>query len=251
MDVVEARRLYGLAAAQGDAGAQLGLGVMNFRGDGGPVDVAEARRFYGLAAAQGHANAQFYLGGMHYRGEGGPVDLAEARRLYGRAAAQDDAGAQLGLGVMNFRGDGGPVDLAEARRLYGLAAVFLSSLPCQFSRPDVEKPASVVAGKAGREEGEGVSEGDEGCVRHRANIFGAPAAREVFMTIVQRGVGGFIDRRVSRPVSSVRTWFQTCFGPVLRHLVLFALLAPSFAPSLSTASLTYDRLARASELVRS
>jgi FKBP-type peptidyl-prolyl cis-trans isomerase len=47
-----------------------------------------ARRLYGLAAAQGHANAQCTLGFMHAEGKGGPQNLPEARRLSGLAAAQ-------------------------------------------------------------------------------------------------------------------------------------------------------------------
>ena len=63
--------------------------------EGGPRDlVAEAKRLYGLAAAQGHAGAQGNLGSMHYFGEGGPQDFAEARRLFGLAGAQGHAEAQ-------------------------------------------------------------------------------------------------------------------------------------------------------------
>ena len=51
-------------------------------------DYAEARRLYGLAAAQGHAEAQCCLGCMHCDGQGGQADFAEARRLLGLAAAQ-------------------------------------------------------------------------------------------------------------------------------------------------------------------
>jgi hypothetical protein len=56
-DLLEARRLYSLAAAQGFADAQYELGLMNKTGLGGPPDVAEARRLFGLAAAHGHGCA--------------------------------------------------------------------------------------------------------------------------------------------------------------------------------------------------
>ena len=36
--------------------------------EGGPTDLAEARRLLGLAAAQGYAMAQFMLGNVHYHG---------------------------------------------------------------------------------------------------------------------------------------------------------------------------------------
>ena len=58
MNLAEARPGYGLAAAQGFASAQVGLGNMHLRGDGVPQDFAEARRLFGLAGAQGHAEAQ-------------------------------------------------------------------------------------------------------------------------------------------------------------------------------------------------
>jgi TPR repeat protein len=58
---------------------------MHAQGHGGPKDEAEARRLYGLAAAQGDAQAQHNLALMHVRGRGGPKD--EARRLFGLAAA--------------------------------------------------------------------------------------------------------------------------------------------------------------------
>ena len=41
-------------------------------GQGGPVDYAEARRLYGLAAAQGQADAQVNLAFMLVNGQGGP-----------------------------------------------------------------------------------------------------------------------------------------------------------------------------------
>ena len=96
------------------------LGSMHRDGKGGPEDFAEARRLLGLAAAQGdpygrsltnpnpnphlhpnpnpnpnpnpigEARAQTMLGTMHRNGEGEPGDFAEARRLFGLAATQGD-----------------------------------------------------------------------------------------------------------------------------------------------------------------
>ena len=61
---------------------------MHAHDQGGPEDAAEARRLFGLSAAQGNAQAQVTLGNMHFHGNGGPVDFAEARRLFGLSAAQ-------------------------------------------------------------------------------------------------------------------------------------------------------------------
>ena len=92
---------------------------MLYRGEGGPRDLAEARRLFGLSAAQGDAAAQCNLGTMHHRGDGGPEDSVEARRLYDLAAAQGDAYAQCRLAWMHHRGEGGPQDVELARRLFG------------------------------------------------------------------------------------------------------------------------------------
>ena len=78
-EYAEARRLYGLAADQGNAQAQFNLGNMDAQGRGGPQDYAAARRWYGLAADQGLAEAQNNLGFMHKQGQGGPQDYAAAR----------------------------------------------------------------------------------------------------------------------------------------------------------------------------
>ena len=53
----------------------------DFGGSRGLKDLADARRLYGLAAAQGHVGAQLILGSMHLYGAGGLNDFAEARRL--------------------------------------------------------------------------------------------------------------------------------------------------------------------------
>ena len=90
----EDRRTAAAVWPRGHAGgsdAQCNLGLMHADGQGGRKDLPEARRLFGLAAAQGFACAQFHLGLMHEDGEGGPQDLLEARRLYvwprGRARA--------------------------------------------------------------------------------------------------------------------------------------------------------------------
>ena len=121
-DQAEARRLFGLAAAQGHTTAQKVLWPAMCRTRGGPQDLAEARRVYGLMAAAGNSDAQVHLGDMHRAGEGGSEDLAEARRLYVLAAAQGDADAQNNAGFMYRTGAGVAQDFAEARRLFGLSA---------------------------------------------------------------------------------------------------------------------------------
>ena len=84
----EAVRWYRLAADQGNAAAQLDLGVMYDYGRGVPQDVAEAVRWYRLAADQGQAGAQFNLGAMYANGEGVPQNSVQAHMWFDLAAAQ-------------------------------------------------------------------------------------------------------------------------------------------------------------------
>jgi TPR repeat protein len=69
--IVEAGRLYRLAAAQGHAGAQFILGSFCNKGTGVSQDFVEAVRLWLLAAAQGHAGAQFMLGCCYAEGNWG------------------------------------------------------------------------------------------------------------------------------------------------------------------------------------
>ena len=63
-DYVKARQWYEKSAKQGDASAQLKLGVMYHEGKGVRQDYAKARKWLEKAAAQGHAKAQLVLGLM-------------------------------------------------------------------------------------------------------------------------------------------------------------------------------------------
>ena len=65
-DLEEMRAL----AEQGNANAQLYLGVLYARGDGVPEDDAEAARWLRLAAEQGNALAQYNLGFIYDSGRG-------------------------------------------------------------------------------------------------------------------------------------------------------------------------------------
>ena len=66
-------------AEQGDAGAQIELGVMYSSGQDVPEDAAEAVRWFRLAAEQGNAIAQANLGLMYASGRGVPEDVAPLR----------------------------------------------------------------------------------------------------------------------------------------------------------------------------
>ena len=78
-------------AEQGDASAQLLLGLMYEVGQGVPQDDAEAVKWYRLAAEQGHTQAQTNLGVMYAKGEGVPQDYVEAVKWFRIAVEQGNA----------------------------------------------------------------------------------------------------------------------------------------------------------------
>jgi TPR repeat protein len=65
-------------AEQGDADAQINLGVMYFTGRGVPQDYAAPTSWYRKAAEQGDAGAQYRLGVMYAYGHGVPKDYTSA-----------------------------------------------------------------------------------------------------------------------------------------------------------------------------
>ena len=95
----ESRRLYRIAADEGEAGAQVNLGLLCAEEGGGlPSDEAAAARLFKLAADQGKALGRAYLGDFHERGCGGlPQDIAVAVRFYRLAADQGNGWAETAL----------------------------------------------------------------------------------------------------------------------------------------------------------
>jgi TPR repeat protein len=92
-DYTEAARWYRLAAAQGNANAQYGLGIMYAKGLGVDQDDTEAVKWHRLAAAQGHAKAQYGLGIMYRDGKGVSQDDAHAHMWFDLGAASGYADA--------------------------------------------------------------------------------------------------------------------------------------------------------------
>jgi TPR repeat protein len=109
-------------AEQGDADAQVNLGLMYNLGNGVPQDYGEALKWYSLSALQGNADAQTYVGFMFYLGEGVPQDLAEAGKWLRLAADQGNARAQSRLGQMYEFGDGVLQNNVTAHMWYNIAS---------------------------------------------------------------------------------------------------------------------------------
>jgi uncharacterized protein len=85
-DSGEADRWLRLAATQGDADAQLWLGVNYEHGSFGVIDYREALTWLRKAADQGQPDAQFCLGQMYEEGEGVPESDVVAASWYRKAA---------------------------------------------------------------------------------------------------------------------------------------------------------------------
>ncbi len=124
--VDELRRLV----EQGDADAQYALGGV-YGDREGPIaqDMIQAVRLFRLAAEQGHLLAQMALAAIYLVGEGVPQTPAEAERWFRRAAEQGDAQAQQNLGQIYqglpepYRTDHDiPVDHPEAVRWFERSA---------------------------------------------------------------------------------------------------------------------------------
>ena len=109
-------------AEQGNAGAQVNLGIMYDNGDGVLEDDAEAVRWYRMAAEQGYDIAQVNLGIMYDNGRGVLQDYAEAVRWYRMAAEQGNAGTQASLGFMYFGGRGVLQDYVLAHMWFNISA---------------------------------------------------------------------------------------------------------------------------------
>ncbi|MDR3293678.1 MAG: hypothetical protein LBT20_06215 [Clostridiales bacterium] len=109
-------------AKQGDAEAQLIVGIMNEHGEGVPQNLEEAARWYKKSAKQDNANAQNNLGYAYQTGRGVPQDAGEAVKWYAKAADQDNANGLYNLGNSYYAGNGVKKNTAKAAALYEKAA---------------------------------------------------------------------------------------------------------------------------------
>jgi|GEM_PF-238308 len=121
-DKEEAVIWFRKAAEQGEATAQLNLGVCYGNGEGVEEDKEEAVIWWRKAAEQGEAFAQSNLGVAYYRGEGVEEDKEEAVIWWRKAAEQGDARSQYALGVCYYNGEGVEEDKEEAVKWYRKAA---------------------------------------------------------------------------------------------------------------------------------
>ena len=93
-DYVTAAKLYRISADQGDALAQVSLGVMYDNGQGVTKDYKKAVKWYRLSADQGDADAQINLGLMYVNGQGVIQDYVRAHMWWNISASSGDKNAE-------------------------------------------------------------------------------------------------------------------------------------------------------------
>jgi uncharacterized protein len=109
------------SAQVGDSSAQNALGLLYFKGHGGPPNSNAAKRWFEKAAEQGHAGAQVNLGTLYLHGDGAEQSYQMALFWFNRAAQQGQALAFAKLGRMYELGRGVPKDLIQAHMWYNLS----------------------------------------------------------------------------------------------------------------------------------
>ena len=114
LDQSEAFNWYIKAAKQGDPIVQHDVGVKYFQGQGVEQDYQQAAYWWEQSANAGLADSQFNLGLMHYRGLGIDQDYKKASELFYAAAKQGHGNAQYSLAVMYAFGQGVEKDYSRA-----------------------------------------------------------------------------------------------------------------------------------------
>ena len=90
-------------AEQGNAGAQIGLGLMHNKGSDVPKNYALAVEWYRKAALQGNANAQLNFGIMNATGQGVPKIYTNAYMWRSLSAARGNKTAAKNLEIVEKR----------------------------------------------------------------------------------------------------------------------------------------------------
>ncbi|MHB1084979.1 MAG: tetratricopeptide repeat protein [Thiobacillus sp.] len=109
-------------AAQGDAEAQLQLGMRYAEGDGVMQNDKEAAKWFELAAKQGLSDAQYQYGLALLKGRGVVQDYHAAFSWIEKPALRGYSKAQYSLGELYRYGTGTPIDKARAYLWFNLAA---------------------------------------------------------------------------------------------------------------------------------
>lgn len=109
-------------AEQGDAKAQLQMGMRYAEGDGVIQNDREAARWFALAAKQGLAEAQYQYGLVLLQGRGVVQDYKSGFIWIEKPAKRGHAKAQYSLGELYRYGTGTAIDKSRAYLWFNLAA---------------------------------------------------------------------------------------------------------------------------------
>lgn len=134
-----------MAAALGDAEAELNLARMYSTGHGVPRDDVEAAKWLRRAADQGRVVAQTVLAAMYIAGRGVVKSDTEAVTWERKAADQGYAAAQSMLGSAYEEGKGAPQSDAEAARWLRLVH---GGLRCRDYAAHLMTPAQIAQAEA-------------------------------------------------------------------------------------------------------
>lgn len=137
-------------AEQGDAIAQLRLGVVYLSGRDVPKDTALGLKLIRSAAEKGNAIAQLNLGGMYARGGIFGQDYSEAAKWYRKAAEQGYNHGQMALAELYAAGNGLPKDEIEALAWINLAARY-GTEGARGKRKEMERLVGPVGTAAAKE----------------------------------------------------------------------------------------------------
>lgn len=149
-DLATALEEFKRAADEGDARAQLNVGVFYDQGLVVAQDPAQAAEWYRRAAEAGIDLAQFNLGTLYFEGLGVEQDYAKALEWYSRAAFGGNGDAQFNLSVMYQEGLGTQVDYVEAHAWLELAARNLNDVSVDDAKRLEKKMTEEELGRAQR-----------------------------------------------------------------------------------------------------
>ncbi len=110
----EALKIWLPLAEQGNADAQINLGIMYDYGNGVEVNTEIAAAWYLRAAKLGHVSAQFNLGQMYLQGRGVKQNTNQGIHWLQQSAQQGLAIAQYNLGVLYAEGKRIPIQYNDA-----------------------------------------------------------------------------------------------------------------------------------------
>lgn len=105
-------------AEQGNAEAQLNLGLMYDKGDGVQQDPSKALKWFKKAANQGNASAQYIMGDLYQTGKIVDKNDFEAAKWFEKAANQGMAEAQREIGIIYYNGVGVSENNAVAKEWF-------------------------------------------------------------------------------------------------------------------------------------